>query len=133
MFEERRRSRLVIEGVREGNVGTLFEDGLQRVGTKMVGRNYGTDGVSSRLGEWRGAVNLVLKRERVTTGGKGRGECFILCLQGWSENSRPSLCETRDKRPLNRESDRSWCHHHTTSMIKLSWSQAMAPFTTYSI
>ena len=31
--------------------------------------------ISSRLGGWRGVMNLVLgKRERVTTGGKGRGE-----------------------------------------------------------
>ena len=29
----------------------------------------------------------------------------------------PSLHETRDKRPLDRDPDRSWCHHHT-SMIK---------------
>ena len=37
---------------------------------------------------------------------------------------RPSLRETRDNRPLDRGSNRSWCH--TTSMIKLFWSQSMA-------
>ena len=37
-------------------------------------------------------------------------------------------CETRDKRPLGRDPDRSWCHRYTTSMIKLFWSQSMAPW-----
>ena len=37
--------------------------------------------------------------------------------------------ETRDKRPLSRESERSWCHRHTTSVIKLFWSQPKAPWT----
>ena len=45
---------------------------------------------------------------------------------GKVKSSRPSLCEIREKRPLSRESDRSWCHRHTTSMIKLFWSQPMA-------
>ena len=35
------------------------------------------------------------------------------------KSSRPSLRETRDKRPLGRDPDRSWCHRHTMSMIKL--------------
>ena len=39
-----------------------------------------------------------------------------------------SLRETRDKRPLDKESNRSWCHCHTTSMKKLFWSQPMAPW-----
>ena len=39
--------------------------------------------------------------------------------EGGLKSSRPSLPETRDKRPLGRESDRSWCHRHTTSMMKL--------------
>ena len=42
---------------------------------------------------------------------------------------RPSLRETRDKRPLDRESNRSWCYLHTTCMIKLFWSRPMAPWT----
>ena len=29
--------------------------------------------------------------------------------------------ETQHKRPLGRDLDRSWCHHHTT--VKLFWSQ----------
>ena len=33
--------------------------------------------------------------------------------------SRRSLRETRDKRPLGRDPDMSWCHRHTKSMIKL--------------
>jgi hypothetical protein len=37
-------------------------------------------------------------------------------------------CETRDKRPLGKDSDRSWCHRHITSMIKLFWSQPMDPW-----
>ena len=45
---------------------------------------------------------------------------------------RPSLRETRDKRPLGRELDRSWCHRHTTSMIKLFWSQPIAPWTSWA-
>ena len=43
-----------------------------------------------------------------------------LICEGGLKSFRPSLCETRDKRPLDRESDISWCHHHTTSMIKQS-------------
>ena len=39
--------------------------------------------------------------------------------EGGLKTYRPSLPETRDKRPLGKESDRSWCHRHTTSMIKL--------------
>ena len=35
------------------------------------------------------------------------------------KSSRPSLREIRDKRPLCRDPDRSWCHRHTKSMIKL--------------
>ena len=33
--------------------------------------------------------------------------------------------ETRDKRPLIRDPDRTWCHLHTN--VKLSWSQPMNP------
>ena len=39
-----------------------------------------------------------------------------------------SLPETLDKRLLGRESDKSWCHCYTMSMIKLSWSQPKAPW-----
>ena len=35
------------------------------------------------------------------------------------KSSLPSLGETRDKRPLVRDPDRSWCHRYTTIMIKL--------------
>ena len=68
-------------------------------------------------------VPLTQKRPRLghTTpyveGRKGR-----TVYEGKVKSSRPSLCETRDKRPLGREPDRSWCH--TTSTIKLFWSQA---------
>ena len=44
---------------------------------------------------------------------------------GKVKSSQPSLYETRDKRPLGRHPDRSWCHRHTTSMIKLFWSQSI--------
>ena len=44
------------------------------------------------------------------------------------KSSRRRLHETRDKRPLGRESDRSWCHRNTTSTIKLFWSQLMSPW-----
>ena len=43
------------------------------------------------------------------------------------KNSRPSLRETRDKRPLARNPDRSWCHRRTS--VKFSWSQPMDPWT----
>ena len=39
--------------------------------------------------------------------------------EGKVKSSQPSLCETQDKQLLGRDLDRSWCHHHTTSMIKL--------------
>ena len=45
------------------------------------------------------------------------------------KSSWPSLHQTWDKRPLDRESDKSWCHRHTMSMIKLFWSQPMYPWT----
>ena len=32
--------------------------------------------------------------------------------------------KTRDKRPLGKDPDRSWCHRHT--IVNLSWSQPMA-------
>jgi hypothetical protein len=35
--------------------------------------------------------------------------------------------EIRDKRPLGRDLDRSWCHLYTS--VKLLWSQPMAPKT----
>ena len=38
------------------------------------------------------------------------------------KSSRASLRETRDKRPLDRDPDRSWCHGH--SSVKLFWSAA---------
>ena len=43
------------------------------------------------------------------------------------KSPRPSLRETRDKRPLGRDPDRSWCHCHTSA--KLSLSQPMDPWT----
>ena len=36
------------------------------------------------------------------------------------KSSWPSLRETRDKRPLGSDPDRSWCHRHT-NVIELSW------------
>ena len=36
-------------------------------------------------------------------------------------------CETRDKRLLGRNPDRSWCHFYTS--VKLFWSQPMSPWT----
>ena len=53
---------------------------------------------------------------------------YKIYVQWKVESSRPNLRETRDKRPLSRDPDRSWCHRHTTSMIKLYWSQPMAPW-----
>ena len=43
------------------------------------------------------------------------------------KSSRPSLRETRDKRSLGRDPDRSWCHRHTS--VKVSWSQSMGPWS----
>ena len=56
---------------------------------------------------------------------------FFTVNEGKVKSSRPSLRETRDKRPLDKDPGRSWCHHHT--MIKFSWLQLMAPCTTGSI
>ena len=50
----------------------------------------------------------------------------IIRIRGKMESSWPSLRETRDKRPLGRDPERSWCHRHTMSMIEPFWSQAMA-------
>ena len=41
------------------------------------------------------------------------------------KSSRPSLRETRDKRPSGNDPDKSWCHRHIS--VKLSWSQSMNP------
>ena len=35
--------------------------------------------------------------------------------------------ETREKRPLAKDPDTSWCHLHTS--VQLFWSQTMAPRT----
>ena len=48
--------------------------------------------------------------------------------EGGLKNSWPSIRKTQDKRPLDRQLDRSWCHRHTTSVIKLFWSQPVAPW-----
>ena len=48
--------------------------------------------------------------------------------EGKMKSSRTCQRETRNKRPLGRESDMSWCHRYTTSMIKLFWSQPMGPY-----
>ena len=53
--------------------------------------------------------------------------------EGRLKSFRPSLRETRDMRPLDRESNRSWCHRHTKSMIKLFWSQPMAPWASRAV
>ena len=41
---------------------------------------------------------------------------YIHIHEGDLKSFRPSLHETRDKRPLDRESNRSWCHRHIMSM-----------------
>ena len=50
---------------------------------------------------------------------------YDLYIWGQGESSRPSLRETKDKRPFSRDMNRSWCHCHTTSMMKLygHWQQ----------
>ena len=56
-------------------------------------------------------------------------EWSCVLYKGGLKSFRPSLHETRDKRPLGRKSERSWCHRHTNkSMIKLFWPQPMAPW-----
>ena len=47
----------------------------------------------------------------------------INTYEGGMKSFWPTLCETQDKRPLVRELDSSSCHCHTTSMIKLFWTQ----------
>ena len=44
---------------------------------------------------------------------------FILKYEGGQNSFKHSLREIWDKKPLDRESNKSWCHRHTTSMIKL--------------
>ena len=53
----------------------------------------------------------------------------VVTIFNWRRYKRPgrNRRETRDKRQLDRESDRSWCHLHTS--VKLFWSQSMAPWT----
>ena len=56
------------------------------------------------------------------------GKCnyfVILHYEGKVKSFRPSLRETRDKWVLGRDPDKSWCHRHTSSMIKLFCSQSM--------
>ena len=54
-------------------------------------------------------------------------EIHVIIYEGGLKSFQRSLFETRDKRLLGRELDRSLCHRHTTSMIKLFWLQPMAP------
>ena len=44
------------------------------------------------------------------------------------KSSQSRLCETRDKRPLGSDPDRSWCHRYTKSTKKFFWSQPMVPW-----
>ena len=39
--------------------------------------------------------------------------------------------ETRDKQPLDRDPNRSWCHRHPS--VKLFWTQPMAPWTSVAV
>ena len=50
-----------------------------------------------------------------------------LWYEGKVKSSRPCLRETRDKRPLGKDQEKSWCHRHTS--VKLSWSQPMDPWS----
>ena len=52
---------------------------------------------------------------------------ILKLYKGKVKSSRPSLYKIRDKRPLGRDPDRSWCHRHTS--VKFFWSQPMAPWT----
>ena len=65
------------------------------------------------------------------TGEAYAGHCRGICINSSYEGSlkiyRPSVRETRDKWPLGRESDRSWCHRHIKSVIPPFWSLSMAP------
>ena len=46
--------------------------------------------------------------------------------KGNSSSLAYNWCETRDKRLLGRDPDRSWCHLHTC--VKFFWSYPMAPW-----
>ena len=52
--------------------------------------------------------------------------CMWFCMRArWKVHDRAyNWCETRDKRLLGRDPDRSWCHRYTS--VKQSWSQPMA-------
>ena len=45
-------------------------------------------------------------------------EIYKTIIQEKVKSSRPSLRKTRDKRPLSRDPDTSWCEDHTS--VKLS-------------
>ena len=51
---------------------------------------------------------------------------FQRMFEGKVKCSWPSLRETRDKGPLGRDPDRSWCHPQTS--VKLLWLQPIAPW-----
>ena len=53
--------------------------------------------------------------------------------EGGLKSFRTSLRETRNTQPSDRESNRSWCHRQTTSMIKLFWSQPMSPWASGAV
>ena len=52
---------------------------------------------------------------------------FIYIRYRQGESSQPSLCETRDKRPLGRDQDKRLCHRHIS--VKIYCSQLMDPLT----
>ena len=57
--------------------------------------------------------------ERFQTAFKASLHNYLYTMfEGGQKSSRPNLRETRDKQLLGRYPDRSWCQHHTTSMIK---------------
>ena len=49
--------------------------------------------------------------------------------RGQDEKFSDSLRETRNKRLLGRDPDRSWCHRHTCVKLYFPWSQSMNPWT----
>ena len=48
-----------------------------------------------------------------------RSPSLIPTYEGGLKGFQPSLHETRDRRPLDRELNRSWCHRHSTIMINV--------------
>ena len=68
---------------------------------------------------WVNKRNIVMQNKMLTSCSQARVTWSMYCTWVRRKVLVYNRCETRDKRPLGRDSNRSWFYCHTTSMITL--------------